>query len=101
MIHLLTIALRLLTLIEFAVRRALKRESAELVGLHPENPKKATAIPTPERLVRAFSKITLTVIQFPERIVCPVTPLTALQVRILELLGLSPDSYRSLAENSE
>jgi hypothetical protein len=30
-----------------------------------------------------------------------VTPLTALQVRILELLGLSPDIYRSLAENSE
>lgn len=101
LIHLLTIALRLLTLIEFAVRRALKRESAELVGLHLENPKKATAIPTTERLLRAFSKITLTVIQFPERIVCHVTPLTALQVRILELLGLSPDIYRSLAENSE
>jgi hypothetical protein len=29
-----------------------------------------------------------------------VTPLTALQVRILELLGLSPDIYRSLADNS-
>jgi len=101
LIHLLTIALRLLTLIEFAVRRALKRESAELVGLHLENPKQATALPTTERWLRAFSKITLTVIQFPERIECHVTPLTALQVRILELLGLSPDIYRSLAENSE
>ena len=101
LIHLLTMALRLLTLIEFAVRRALKRESAELVGLHLENPKKATAMPTTERLLLAFSKMTLTVIHFPDHVVRHVTPLTPLQVRILELLGLSPDIYRVLAENSE
>ena len=101
LIHLLSLALRLLTLIEFGVRQALKRASAELVGLHPENPKKASATPTTERLLRAFSKITLTVIQLPERVVRHVTPLTALQVQIVELLGLSPDIYRSLAKNSE
>ena len=101
LIHLLSLALRLLTLIEFVVRQALKRASAELVGLHPENPKKASATPTTERLLRAFSKITLTVIQLPERVVRHVTPLTALQVQIVELLGLSPDIYRSLAKNSE
>jgi transposase len=100
LIHLLTIAVRLLTLIEFVVRRALKREQAELVGLHKENPKKATATPTTERLLQAFSNITLTIVQFPDRVVRHVTPLTPLQVRILELLGLSPDIYRSLAENS-
>ena len=100
LIHLLTIAIRLLTLIEFVVRRALKREQAELVGLHKENPKKATATPTTERLLQAFSNITLTIVQSPDRLVRHVTPLTALQMRILELLGLSPDIYRSLAENS-
>ena len=100
LIHLLTIAIRLLTLIEFVVRRALKREQAELVGLHKENPKKATATPTTERLLQAFSNITLTIVQFPDQSVRHVTPLTSLQVRILELLGLSPNIYRSLAENS-
>lgn len=100
LIHLLTIAVRLLTLIEFVVRRALQREQAELVGLHPENPKKATATPTTERLLQAFANITLTLIRFPDRVVRHVTPLTSLQVRILELLGLSPDIYRALAENS-
>jgi transposase len=100
LIHLLTIAVRLLTLIEFVVRRALKREQAELVGLHKENPKKATATPTTERLLQAFSNITLTIVQLPDRVVRHVTPLTPLQVRILELLSLSPDIYRSLAENS-
>jgi transposase len=100
LIHLLTIALRLLTLIEFVVRRTLKRAQTELVGLHKENPKKAAASPTTERLLQAFSNITLTLVQLPDRVVRHVTPLTPLQVRILELLGLSPDIYRSLAENS-
>jgi len=98
--HLLSLAVRLLTLIEFVVRRALQREHAQLVGLHKENPKKATATPTTERLLQAFSKVTLTIIQLPDHVVRHVTPLTALQVRILELLDLSPDIYRSLAYNS-
>jgi transposase len=100
LIHLLTIAVRLLTLIEFVVRRALKREQAKLVGLHKENPKKATARPTTERLLQAFANITLTIAQLPDHVMRHITPLTPLQVRILELLGLSPDIYRSLAENS-
>jgi transposase len=98
--HLLSLAVRLLTLIEFVVRRGLKQAQATLVGLYPQNPKQATAIPTTERLLQAFANINLTIIQFPDRILYHVTPLTALQGQILELLGLSPDVYRSLAENS-
>ena len=92
----------LLTLIEFVVRRALKREQAKLVGLHKENPKKATAKPTTERLLQAFANITLTIAQLPDRVMRHITPLTPLQVRTrsVELLGLSPDIYRALAENS-
>ena len=100
LINLLSIAVRLLTLIEFVVRRALKRENAQLVGLHKENPKKPTDKPTTERLLQAFSNITLTIIQFPDRTVRHVTPLTPLQERILVLLGLSPHIYRGLAQNS-
>ena len=98
--NLLSIAVRLLTLIEFVVRRALKRENAQLVGLHKENPKKATDRPTTERLLQTFSNITLTIIQFPDRVIRHITPLTLLQEHILTLLGLSPDIYRSLAQNS-
>jgi transposase len=98
--HLLSIALRLLTLIEFVVRRALKQAQTTLVGLHKENPKKATATPTTERLLQAFANITLTIIYRPDCVLHHLTPLTALQVQILELLDLSPNIYRSLAENS-
>ena len=100
LIHLLSIGVRLLTLIEFVVRRALKQQKAQLVGLHLENPKKATDNPTTERLLKTFSNITLTIMHFPDRVVHHITPLTPLQERILTLLGLSPDIYRSLAQNS-
>ena len=100
--HLLSLAGRILTLIEFVVRRSLKQTQATLVGLYAQNPKQATATPTTERLLQAFANINLTIIQFPDRTlrVHHVTPLTALQLQILELLDLSPDVYHSLAENS-
>jgi transposase len=100
LVHLLSIAIRLLTLIEFVVRRGLERAQATLVGLHPENPKKATATPTTERLLKAFDHITVTVLHFPDHVLHHVTPLTSLQLDILALLDLSPDIYRSLAKNS-
>jgi transposase len=100
MTHLLSIAIRLLTLIEFVVRRGLQRADAVLVGLHKENPKKATAMPTTERLLQAFKHITLTVLHFPDHVLRHVTPLTSLQEDILTRLGLSPDIYRSLERNS-
>ena len=98
--HLLSIAVRLLTLIEFIVRRALKQNGEKLVGLHAENPKKETDNPTTERLLKAFDNIYLTIVHVPGQMIRHVTPLKPLQVRILELLGLSPDIYRSLASNS-
>jgi transposase len=94
--HLLSVALRILTLLEFVVRRSLKQQGATLVGLYKENPRKATARPTAERLLQAFVPITLTQVHLPEQVVCHVTPLTPVQQQILALLGVSPDLYASL-----
>jgi hypothetical protein len=53
----LSIAVRvLLTLIEFVVRRALKREKTQLTGLYKEIPKKTTN--KPEELLHIFSLLT-------------------------------------------
>ena len=60
----------------------------------------ATATPTTERLLKAFEHITLSVLHFPDHVLRHVTPLTPLQLDILNLLDLSPDIYRSLAKNS-
>jgi transposase len=97
--NLLSIAVRLLTLVEFVVRRNLKQNQELLVGLLPQNPKKGIDNPTTERLLQSFREITLTIVNLPGQRIRHVTPLTALQVRILELLGLSPAVYTALAEN--
>ncbi|WP_439099715.1 IS1634 family transposase [Desulforhopalus vacuolatus] len=98
--NLLSIALRALTLIEFVVRRGLQQNSEKLTGLHAENPKKETDSPTAERILKAYSQITLTIIELAGQIFHHVTPLSPLQVRMLELLGLGPEIYSGLESNS-
>ena len=100
LIRLLSTALRVLTLLEFVVRRQLEREGAELAGLYAGNPKRTTARPTAERLLEAFKEITLTVIQESQRTIRHLTPLSAVQGRILALLDFSTDVYTRLAVHS-
>jgi transposase len=96
--HLLSLAVRILTLIEFVVRRSLKRQETTLVGLYKESPRKATATPTAERLLQAFVPLTFTQIHLPDRLVRHVTPLAPVQEQILALLGLPSDLYSSLSQ---
>jgi transposase len=97
--NLLSLAVRILTLIEFVVRRNLKQTKAKLTGLIENNPKKGVDHPTTERLLKAFDEITLTTVRMPNRVIQHVTPLTTLQTRILRSLGLSAAIYTRLAEN--
>lgn len=98
--NLLSIAVRMLTLIEFVVRQRLTQNQEKLVGLIANNPKKGIDNPTTERLLKAFDQINLTMIHLPDGIVRHITPLSDLQTRILELLGLSQTIYTQLAANS-
>jgi transposase len=97
--NLLSLAVRFLTLIEFVVRRKLKQNQEKLVGLIENNPKKGIDTPTTERLLKMFDNITLTIVQLPGQTVRHLPALTAVQTRILELLGLSAAAYTRLADN--
>lgn len=100
LIRFLSIGLRLLTLTEFVVRRRLAEEDAKLAGLYAGNPERTTARPTAGRLLEAFQEITLTIIQEPDRIRRHLTPLSGLQLRILDLLGFPSTIYTRLCANS-
>jgi transposase len=100
LLRLLLIALRLLCLVEFTVRRQLQREGSQLAGLYPGNPKRTTAQPTTELMLRTFEGLTLTTIHQAGQVMTHLTPLSDLQLRILHLLGLSPDIYLRLLHNS-
>jgi transposase len=100
LIRLLSIALRVLTLLEFVVRRALTADGAKLAGLYAGNAKRETARPTAERLLEAFQAITMTLIKTVEQTVGHMTALSPLQQRILELLGFSAGLYTELGTMS-
>ena len=97
--NLLSLAVRFLTLIEFVVRRKLKQNKEKLVGLIENNPKKGIDNPTTERLLKMFDNITLTIVQLPDQVIRHLPALTVVQVRILELMGLSAEVYTRLADN--
>jgi len=96
--YLLTLGVRVLTVTEFVLRRSLETAQASLPGLHPENKQKMTDKPTAERILQAFSDMSLTIIKHAagEEILRRLTPLSGLQEDILQRLGLGAALYTQL-----
>lgn len=96
--YLLTLGVRVLTVTEFVLRRSLEKDQATLPGLYPENKQKMTDKPTAERLLKAFSGVSLTIIQYAagEEILRRLTPLSEVQEAILQRLGLGVSLYGQL-----
>lgn len=97
LLRLLTIGVRVLVLIEFAVRQSLARENSRLSGVYAGNPKRSTATPTAELILEAFEHINLEVIEGTNRTLCVLSPLSIVQQRILSLLAIPPEAYTKLA----
>ena len=100
LVRLLSLSLRVLTLVEHVAREQLQAEGVPLRGLYAGNPQRQTARPTTERLLEAFQGITLTVVHLPDQPIHHVTPLSDLQQRILALLNLPISIYQALAVHS-
>jgi transposase len=100
LIRLLTIALRVVTVLEGVVRHALAKQRQQIAGLFAGNPKRRTSQPTTERLLEAFNEITLTIVSRPGFVQRHLPPLSALQQQILALCGFSPAVYTRLTDDS-
>lgn len=100
--HLLTLALRLLTLIETQVRHNLAQTGEHMSGLYEGQPSRKTSCSTGGRLLKTFARgeVTLTQIQMGEQYSWHITPLSSLQKQILAYLKLAPSLYKRLIENS-
>jgi transposase len=98
--HLLTLALRLLTLIQGVARRSLKAAGQALAGLYPGQPSRTSDRPTARRLLQAFSRaeITLTRVEAGGQVHWHLTALPERLEFILSHLGLTPLVYKRLAE---
>lgn len=102
MVRLLSLGLRVMTLLEFVARRSLEQKSVPTIaGLYAGNPKRTTDHPTTEQLLAAFKHISLLLLQEGGTARRMLTPLSYLHEQILELLECSPHVYLDLTANSE
>ena len=96
LICLLSIALRVLVLMQFVVRRNLQHAGATLTGIYPGQPGRQTAKPTTEMLLEALRGVTLSRITIDGKLTYYLTPLNAVQKHILALMEVPLESYDRL-----
>jgi transposase len=100
--HLVTLALRVLTLFEVLVRRGQDQSGDQLSGLYPGQPKRVTDRPTAQRVLEAIARkrITLSRVESGDESVWHLRALPDLVSRVLGYLGLTDDVYIRLVINS-
>lgn len=96
LVHLLSLALRVLTLLEWVVRERLRQDGEKLQGVYAGQPGRKTTRPSAELLLKAMQAISVSVVEVNGRTHALLTPLTEVQRRLLELWGLPRDLYDRL-----
>ena len=97
LVHLLSIGLRVLTLVEYVVRRSLAACGEKLRGVYAGQPGRGTSRPSAELLLKAFRGLDLRTVEAEGVRYRTVSPLTAVQKRILQLLDIPGHVYEGLA----
>jgi transposase len=97
LVYLLSLALRVLTLVEWVVRERLRQERARLQGIYAGQPGRKTDRPGAELLLEVMKTISISVVEVNGRIHALLSPLTEVQKRLLELWDLPPDLYENVA----
>ena len=92
--RLLTLAARVLAVVEYQVRRTLAHDDRTLLGLYPGQATRTTAQPSTERLLRAFKTISLTLVQKGTQVFFLLPPLSELQRTILHDLACPSNLYQ-------
>jgi transposase len=100
--HLLTLAARVESILEFEVARGLHTEKKTMMGLHAGLPKQHTATPTAPTLLAAIVRweITLTLLLGDHETTTHLTPLPVLLVDVLRYLHLPLTLYTDLRDIS-
>jgi transposase len=97
LVYLLSLALRVLTLLEWVVRQRLQQEGTRLQGIDAGQPGRQTARPSAELLLGVMKTISVSVVEVNGQAHAMLSPLTGVQTRLLELWGLPPDLYEKVA----
>ncbi len=96
LVYLLSLALRVLSLVEWQVRENLRKQGAKLQGVYAGQAGRKTARPSAELLLEVMKTISLSVILVSGQTHALLVPLTPVQQRLLELWDLPPDLYENV-----
>jgi transposase len=96
LVYLLSLALRMLTLVEWGVRKRLRQEGVKMQGVYAGQPGRKTARPSAELLLRVMQPISVSVVEINGQTHALLSPLTTVQKRLLELWNLPPDLYERI-----
>jgi transposase len=97
LVYLLSLALRVLTLIEWVVREQLRKEGSKLQDVYAGQPGRKTARPSAELLLKAMKTISVSVVEVNGQTRALLSPLTEVQKRLLQLWGMPSDLYENVA----
>jgi transposase len=97
LVYLLSLALRVLTLVEWVVRERLRKEGSKLQGVYAGQSGRKTARPSAELLLEAMKMISVSVVEVNGHTHALLSPLTEVQERLLELWNLPSDLYEKVA----
>src|SRR3954471_12999183 len=95
LVYLLSLALRLLPLVEWVVRERLRQEGTKLQGIYAGQPGRQTARPSAELLLGVMQTISVNVVEVNGQTHAMVSPLTEVQKRLLELWAMPSDLYEN------
>jgi transposase len=96
LVLLLSLAVRLLTLLEWQVRTKLQDSGQTLTGVYPGQPGRQARRPGAEMLLKVFQGISLSVVEVAGEVSVHLTPLTSLQERLLALWDLPADLFHRI-----
>src|SRR5512135_3089374 len=97
LVLLLSLAVRLLTLLEWQVRKKLQDSGQTLTGVYPGQPGRQARRPSAEMLLKVFKGISLSAVEVAGEVSIHLTPLTPLQERLyLVTESLTATLWRSV-----
>jgi len=97
LVNLLLLALKICSVIEYKVAKALKEKGEELKNVYEGNPRRGTPRPSATRILNAFKPISIALIFSQKQLdFTVITKLEPVQQKILELLDIDPKIYTDL-----
>jgi transposase len=96
LVLLVSVALRVLSLLEWVVRERLRRDGSTVQEVYAGQAGRKTARPSAELLLQVLQTISISVVAVGEQVCVLLSPLSRVQRRLLDLWDLPPDLYENV-----